>query len=57
MVATPNTPNKKIIKVFAPIIKENYVTPEWVLGKGVDGIADALSLMDFSLELGQKWHW
>jgi hypothetical protein len=28
MVATPNTPDEKMIEVFSPIMKDNYVTPE-----------------------------
>jgi endonuclease III len=45
MVATPNTPDEKIIEVFEPIMKNNLVTPQWVLEQGVDGIANALRVL------------
>ena len=45
MVAAPNTPDEKIIEVFDPLMKQNHVTPEWVLEQGVQGIADALRVL------------
>ncbi len=62
MVATPNTPDEKIIEVFDPIMKQNYVTPEWVLEKGVEGIADALRVLGrqnmtakYIVGIAEKW--
>jgi endonuclease III len=45
MVATPNTPDDKIIEVFGPLFANNFVTDEWVLQKGIEGISDVLTVL------------
>jgi endonuclease III len=45
MIATPNTPDEKIIEVFRPLFKNNYVTAEWVLQMGVEGISKSLRVL------------
>ncbi len=45
MVATPNTPDEKIIEVFGPLFANHYVTEDWVIDKGVSGISEALTAL------------
>jgi len=45
MVATPNTPDEKIIEVFGPLFANNYVTEDWVIEKGILGISEALTAL------------
>jgi hypothetical protein len=45
MVATPNTPNDKIIELFGPLFANNFVTNKWVLDKEIQGISDALTVL------------
>jgi hypothetical protein len=45
MVVTPNTPNDKIIGVFGPLFAYNFVTDEWVLHNGIQGILNALTVL------------
>jgi endonuclease III len=45
MIATPNTPDGKIIEVFGPLFQNNYVTAKWVLEVGEEGIAKFLRVL------------
>jgi endonuclease III len=42
MIATPAVTGESTIQVSGPLFLENNVTPDWVLEKGEDGIANRL---------------
>jgi endonuclease III len=62
MIATPNTPDEKIIEVFGPLFEKNYVTAQWVLEMGVEGIAKSLRVLGrqnmtakYIFTISEKW--
>ena len=42
MVCTPLVPDTKIVEIFTPLFADNYITLEWIVGKGPSGIAELL---------------